>query len=248
MRRRPPTVMKIVTWNCCQKFEQKAERIFARSPDIAVIQECSKRSTEMLLFGDGYLAHWRGDNPNKGLGVFYRREWDVRPRQRSDSKSAEAKWIVPFDVHGPESFTLIAVWACAIDGNYHAGYVGQIHKALKHHPEWFSTGPVVMAGDFNSNAVWDRKRGAENHSSMVEALGRHGLVSAYHCSLSQEHGAEQHPTFHLYRHADKPYHLDYIFVPLSWQNRLSVEVGSHADWARLSDHYPLSMTLSPKLR
>jgi len=239
--------MKIVTWNCCGKFEKKAKHIFANLPDIAVIQECSKGSAGILADND-YLSHWRGENPNKGLGVFYRKEWEVRPRPRLDSVSSQAKWIVPFDVRGPESFTLIAVWACAIDGNYHAGYVGQIHKTLRHHPNWFDTGPVVMAGDFNSNAVWDRKRGAESHSSMVVALESYGLVSAYHSSLSQQHGAEQHPTFHLYRHEDKPYHLDYIFVPLSWKSRLCVEVGCHCDWARLSDHYPVSVTLSPEHR
>src|SRR5277367_3953047 len=69
--------MKIVTWNCQGAFARKAERIFSGAPDIAVIQECSKRSTEMVAH-EGYRARWFGTNANKGLGVFYRKDWKLR--------------------------------------------------------------------------------------------------------------------------------------------------------------------------
>lgn len=69
--------MKIVTWNCQQAFAWKAERIFSSAPDIAVIQECSKRSTEGLAF-DGYSGLWVGENLNKGIGVFCRAGWRLR--------------------------------------------------------------------------------------------------------------------------------------------------------------------------
>ncbi len=233
--------MKMITWNCRQRFEDKVEHIFSGSPDIAVIQECSMRSTEILGF-DGYRGHWIGENRSKGMAVFYRGDWKVRPLWAPTE--FDPRWIIPFEVTGPENFTLIAVWACEVTGNSRASYVGQIHRSLHDHPEWFSLGRVVMAGDFNSNAIWDRRRGLENHSTLVAALEKYGLISAYHAIQRERHGHETMPTFHLYGHEDKPYHLDYVFVPAEWQERLSVHVGSYRDWTLLSDHCPVTIDVT----
>jgi len=238
--------MKIVTWNCQQAFARKAARIFAGLPDIAVIQECSERSVEMFA-ADGYTARWIGDNPNKGMAVFCRKDWSLRAI--APSGDSLPRWIVPYEVSSRASFTLIAVWACAIKGDSRASYVGQIHKALREWPEWFSRGAVVMAGDFNSNAIFDRNRPDANHSLMVEELrDKYGLISAYHALHRQRHGEEATPTFHLYRHAEKPYHFDYVFVPATWRRRMKMEIGRHCDWASESDHCPLMVELSPPRR
>jgi exonuclease III len=231
--------MKIVTWNCQGGFANKAEHIFREAPDIAVIQECSKRSAESIVY-EGYRGHWSGRDPNKGLGVFYREGWKLRQLTEPNET-----WITPFEVRGAENFTLIAVWACAVKGKRLDSYVGQIHKSLETHREWFDSGPVVMTGDFNSNAVWDRNR-TDNHSTMVNVLAEHGLMSAYHDTYQEEHGAESRPTFYLYRKAEKRYqfHLDYMFVPEEWRSRMMTELGSHADWCSLSDHCPLTVEVS----
>ena len=97
--------MKIVTWNCQQAFMRKAGRIFSNLPDIAVIQECSEKSTEMLGL-DGYTDQWIGDNSNKGLAVFCRRDWDLHALAGSNEEIP--KWIVPFAVRGRMDFTLTA--------------------------------------------------------------------------------------------------------------------------------------------
>jgi exodeoxyribonuclease-3 len=231
--------MKIVTWNCQGAFARKAERIFSEAPDIAVIQECSKRAAEMVEY-EGYRARWFGRNTSKGLGVFYRGDWKLRLLAKSDQT-----WIVPLEVEGSENFTLIAVWACAVQGKRLDSYVGQIHQSLAVHPEWFNSGRVVMTGDFNSNAIWDKNRSA-NHSSMVRALAAHGLMSAYHDTYKEEHGFESKPTFYLYRKPDKKYqyHLDYVFVPAAWRSRMIMQVGSYADWSSLSDHCPLTVEVA----
>jgi exodeoxyribonuclease-3 len=233
--------MKIVTWNCQQAFEKKSGLIFSGSPDIAVIQECSKKSTETP--GHGYVGLWVGDIPNRGLGVFFTKRWSVM--RLGEQKKSDPKWIVPFQVRGPQNFTLIAVWACAVKGSQRESYVGQIHRALNERAEWFNEGPIVMAGDFNSNAIFDKKRRQDNHSSMVDKLKNYGLESAYHAHSKQEHGVEETPTFHLYRRAEKRFHFDYIFVPVKWQDEMSVEIGSHDDWASESDHCPLTVEVSP---
>ena len=234
--------MKIVTWNCRLGFEGKAAHIFSNSPDIAVIQECSQKSTAMPGL-DGYSGHWiGGEDQSRGMAVFWKQGWKVRPlweRQESDPK-----WILPYEVTGPENFMLIAVWACAVTGKRRASYVGQIHRSLQEHPEWFSSGPVVMAGDFNSNAIWDKARKPENHSAMVAILEAHGLVSAYHAETREAHGYESSPTFYLYGHADKHYHLDYIFVPSTWRESLRIHVGKHCDWKSLSDHCPVTIEVT----
>jgi endonuclease/exonuclease/phosphatase family metal-dependent hydrolase len=46
----------------------------------------------------------------------------------------------------------------------------------------------------------------------------------------------------FYRHQDKPFHIDYVFVPKSSRLR-SVEVGSFPEWGHLSDHVPVVVDL-----
>jgi exonuclease III len=236
--------MKLTTWNCARGFEKKKRVIFSTTPDIAVIQECSKKSTESLLF-DGYDAAWVGVNPNIGMGVFYRKaDWSVR---RLEDTTHGIQWVVPFEVTGPENFTLIAIWACEVKGSKRESYVGQVNRALKEHPDWFENGPVVVAGDFNSNARWDKERRDWNHSTMVAELRSRGIASIYHTVRKEEHGEETTPTFHLQKNTEKDLHIDYIFAPDAWQQRLQMTVEDCSDWLPHSDHCPLTLSLSPML-
>jgi hypothetical protein len=44
----------------------------------------------------------------------------------------------------------------------------------------------------------------------------------------------------MYRHKDKPYHIDYCFVSADMAGKLrSVEVGKHGFWTKYSDHVPV---------
>jgi exonuclease III len=236
--------MKLTTWNCARGFEKKKRVIFATAPDIAVIQECSKKSTESLLF-DSYGADWVGVNPNIGMGVFYRRtDWNIR---RLEDSTHGIEWVVPYEVTGPEEFILVAVWACEVKGSKRESYVGQVNRALKEHPEWFERGPVVVAGDFNSNARWDNQRRDWNHSTMVAELQRRGLASVYHTVRKEEHGEEKTPTFHLQKNKEKDFHIDYIFAPNAWQQRLRMTIEDSSEWLPHSDHCPLTLNLSPRV-
>ena len=233
--------MELTTWNCARGFEKKKAAIFSGAPDIAVIQECSQKSAEPQLL-DPYEAAWVGSNPNIGMGIFYRKaDWSVR---RLDGTTHGIQWVVPFEVTGPENFTLIAVWACEVRGSKRESYVGQVNRALKEHPEWFENGPIVLAGDFNSNARWDKERRDWNHSTMVAQLQSRGLVSIYHTVKGEEHGKETIPTFHLQKNMEKDFHIDYIFAPVAWQQRLQMKVGNCSEWLSQSDHCPLTLSLS----
>jgi exonuclease III len=236
--------MKLTTWNCARGFEKKKKAIFADDPDIIVIQECSRESAQSRLF-DSYGAAWIGTNPNIGMGIFYKKaDWSVR---RLEETTHGIQWVVPFVVTGPENFTLIAVWACKVEGKHRDSYVGQINQALEEHPNWFENGPVVVAGDFNSNALWDKERRDWNHSTMVAQLRNHGLTSTYHTSRAEEQGEETTPTFHLQKNKSKSFHIDYIFAPAAWQQRLKVTVGGCSEWLDHSDHCPLTLSLSPSV-
>ena len=121
------------------------------------------------------------------------------------------------------------------------------NRALKEHPHWFENGPVVVAGDFNSNARWDKERRDWNHSTMVAELRSRGLASIYHTVRKEEHGEETTPTFHLQKSKEKDFHIDYIFAPAIWQQRLQMTVEDCSEWLPHSDHCPLTLSLSPTL-
>lgn len=234
--------MKLITWNCNMAFRKKAGLVLAYKPDILVIPECEH--PDKLQFGAGIPLPkdrlWFGSNPHKGLGIFSYSKYRF---QVCDNHNEQLRLVVPILVTGGSiAFHLLAIWAnnpADPDGPY----VDQVWKAI-HHYEDLLQGPVILAGDFNSNSVWDRKRRISNHSNVVAALQVRGIESSYHRFHRQAQGAEVHPTHYLYRHKNKPYHLDYCFLSADMVGRIkSVEVGAHRKWARYSDHVPIIVTL-----
>ena len=230
--------MRIVTWNCQMGLDKKADALLSLNPDLAVVQECSEGST-LALQERGYEALWFGSNPLKGLGVFCRKGWSIRalhePRQN---------WIVPISVDAPTPFTLIAVWACRMGEGRANRYIGLVYQSLMYHPEWFDGRAVVLAGDLNSNKIWDAKRTVGNHSDVVGILAERELVSGYHEFFGEAQGAESRNTFYQFRHAHRSYHIDYIFLPREWAPRLkAVYVGEYERWSKFSDHCPLAIDI-----
>jgi hypothetical protein len=58
--------------------------------------------------------------------------------------------------------------------------------------------------------------------------------------LGEPQGGESRHTLYMFRHEDKPYHIDYIFIPREWTVRLrTVEIGGYEHWSKLSDHCPV---------
>jgi endonuclease/exonuclease/phosphatase family metal-dependent hydrolase len=71
------------------------------------------------------------------------------------------------------------------------------------------------------------------------------LVSAYHEFNSENHGRETRPTYYFLWKEDRPYHIDYCFLPRDWMKRVSrVEIGTYEDWKSHSDHRPLLVEIS----
>jgi exodeoxyribonuclease-3 len=219
-------------------FDKKTDALLFLDPDVAVVQECSEKST-IALQQRGYESLWFGSNQLKGLGVFCRNGLSIRALPQP-----QQKWIVPIAVNAPIPFILIAVWACRAGIKKTDNYIGQVYQSLIGHPEWFDGTPVVLAGDLNSNKIWDHERLVGTHSEVVKILGEHGLVSGYHEFFEEAHGVESRPTIYFYRHAHRPFHIDYIFIPREWSPHLkTVDVGEYERWSKLSDHCPVTVEI-----
>lgn len=223
-------------------FRKKADAILALKPDILVVQECEH--PEKLVFNLNTPSPtdilWFGTNINKGLGIFSYGNFTLKKLKTHNS---ELKMMVPIAVLGNQlNFTLYAIWAnnpTDPDGQY----VEQVWKGIHHHDYHLNKKCSMLIGDFNSNTIWDRKHREANHSNVVKRLEEKGIYSSYHLKNKQTQGKEEHPTFYLYRHQNKPYHLDYCFISRDLAEKLnSVEIGDFDYWTQYSDHVPVIVT------
>lgn len=234
--------MKLITWNCNMAFRKKAGLLLRLHPDIVIVPECEH--PDKLKFSNDIQRPldmlWFGNNPNKGLGIFSYSDFRFRVHKKHNP---DFRMIIPVTVTGGNiQFLLYAIWAnnpTDPDGQY----VEQVWKAIHHYKRYISKKQTILIGDFNSNTIWDRKRRAGNHSNVVKHLEEKGVYSCYHLHHQQVQGKEQHPTYYLYRHQDKPYHLDYCFVSADLNEKIkSVEIGDYEYWSLYSDHMPVIIT------
>jgi exonuclease III len=238
--------MRIITWNCNMAFRKKNAPVLALDPDILILPECE--CADKLVFAAGIKQPtsvlWFGNNRHKGLAVIAYNGIKLRAIK---GHNPSFKTIVPVSVTGVGyRFTLLAIWANN-PGDPDGQYVEQVWKAIKHYQHMLKPTRTILAGDFNTNTIWDKSHRVGCHSEIVNLLQERGIYSAYHLHHKQAHGAERDPTFYLYRHQEKPYHLDYCFVSKDIAKRLDhVEIGGHAAWAAYSDHVPIIVTFDLK--
>jgi hypothetical protein len=199
------------------------------APDIAVIQECAQplAQTDQCL--------WFGDNPRQGIAV--RAGGPYRLRALSTVADVPP-YVIPLEVTGPVSFTLLVVWS---KRHPKFPYVEGVVRAVELYRHLLSGHASVVMGDFNSNAIWDAKHPPRaNHSALVALLAELGLESAYHAFLREAHGQESRPTHYFHWDEQQPFHIDYCFIPRRWLELVQrVEVPNYADWSGRSDHRPL---------
>jgi hypothetical protein len=132
--------LRIVTWNCGMALARKAPSLLALNPDIAVVQECAKKSAD-VLHSHGFSGLWLGANPNKGLAVFCRKGFALQAVGKPFGK-----WVAPVRVHGTGvDFNLLAIWACPVGTNRADNYIGEVHRCLVEDRSWFGKAPAVAA-------------------------------------------------------------------------------------------------------
>jgi exonuclease III len=236
--------MRIFTWNCAGVFRKKTGQLASYNPDLAVIQECEP--PEKLIFPQDFRPDskaWFGDpGAAKGVGVFGFS--GLRVEVADDVYDPTIRYCVPLRVTGAWNFHLIAIWAMPHANPRGWSYVGQICRALESYRDFIHDQDTLLAGDFNSNQIFDRPKRACNHSTVVERLAQDGIVSLYHEYFHESHGKETQPTFYLTKMVSRPFHLDYFFAPTSWSQRVThLEVGNFTDWRPWSDHCPLFVEL-----
>jgi exonuclease III len=236
--------VRLAVWNCRMALSKKRELLYGLQPDLAVIPECSQ-SSMLMCKADGFDSIWWGDNKNKGLGVIATKPWSLEPLCVR-ARIPRQKWIAPVQVRGPRDFLLLCVWACPVGNQREKNYVGQIHEAIIRHPRWFIPGvPTVICGDFNSNKIFDPGRKTRSHSTVVKLLAERGIASAYHHFFTEEHGAETRPTYYFWHRQERCFHLDYIFLPHRWMERVTdFKVGAYDKWRSASDHVPLVVDIA----
>jgi exonuclease III len=248
--------MKIVTWNCNGAIRKKLDYINELDADLYVIQECENPETStktLQKWATSYL--WSGGNKNKGIGVFAMNDlkleklnWQRKfklPGAPSDSVSAtwntaDLKEFLPFRVNN--QFNAVAAWTKQSPGGTF-GYAGQLWKYLQSHGKDIKVGECMLLGDLNSNIRWDRPDRWWNHSDNVKILDSLGLKSIYHEHSGLKQGSETEPTFYMYRHKDKSYHIDYVFASESLCKRCRMIYHDPDHWLQFSDHIPLEVNL-----
>lgn len=220
-------------------FRKKAEFILAHNPDIVVISECE--NPDKLKFpANVQLPNdilWYGTNQHKGVGVFSYSDYRF---QLLECHNPSFKNILPISVTGGKiDFTLFAVWANNPEDK-DGQYVTQVWKAINYYENLIKETKTILIGDFNSNTIWDKPRREGNHTTVVNKLAEKNIWSTYHKYFNQIQGKEEHPTLYLYRHENKPYHLDYCFASNDFIEALeSVQIGTYQEWTMLSDHKPI---------
>ncbi|MEO5946283.1 MAG: endonuclease/exonuclease/phosphatase family protein [Chitinophagaceae bacterium] len=235
--------MKIISWNCNMAFRKKAAFILTHKPDILIIIEC-EHPDKLLFTTDRPKPKdtlWFGKNQHKGLAIFSYGDYRFKVLE---SHNDNFKMIIPIAVTGGHfDFNLFLIWAYNPDDR-DGRYITQVWKAVSHYDELLTNRPTLLIGDFNSNTIWDyKKHRLGSHAGVVKQLDDKKISSTYHLYYNQMQGTEKHPTFYMYRHKDKPYHIDYCFASADMIEKLqSVEVGEYDSWIKYSDHVPLIVT------
>lgn len=226
--------MKIITWNCNQKFRESFKEIIKEDADIYVIQECEDPSKskvdEYRDFASNYF--WVGDNVHKGLGIFA--DDDIK-LDLVDLNDEGLRYFIPVRVNN--SFNLLGVWTNPDVKNKVSEYPNEITRYYElHRGGDFFNEDMIICGDFNCDAGL-KKTHAKNVFKMKERLEEIGLVDTYHYLNEEPQGEESQPTFYMYRKLEYPFHLDHIYASPGRVEKL--EIGDEDRWLRQSDHLPL---------
>jgi endonuclease/exonuclease/phosphatase family metal-dependent hydrolase len=230
--------LKIVTWNCNGAFRKKFESISDFNADLYIIQECENPvesgHKDYENWATNYL--WIGDTKNKGLGIFAKPEIKLEKLAwTNEFKNHFVKYFLPCKIN--HDFDLLAVWTHR-NNSPNFGYIGQLWKYIQINKDKLNG--TLIAGDFNSNTIWDEWDRWWNHSDVVNELKELGIESIYHKLTGEQQGKESRPTLFFQRKTSRPYHIDYVFGAKRFTERTKkFEIGQADIWLKLSDHMPI---------
>jgi endonuclease/exonuclease/phosphatase family metal-dependent hydrolase len=226
--------LRLITWNCHHgRLAARLADLQTHAADIVFIQEC--HPAETLPFVGQVVT--RRVNDRKGIALAsLNTAYELSPvRARRSSGDA----VIAAHVRGPVSFLALGIWS------HHRDYSADVMRSVHAYRALLRSGPAVVMGDLNIGVRLDGPRAiSPGHSSIVDTLGRLGLVSAYHAFHGVEHGLETHATYCHRAGARTRWHIDFCFVPVQWTDRLvAVNVLDEDHWPHDSDHSPLCVDL-----
>ncbi|MCB9065971.1 MAG: endonuclease/exonuclease/phosphatase family protein [Chitinophagales bacterium] len=230
--------LTIVTWNCNGALRKKFHLLDEVHADLHIIQECENPSqtndANYIDWAKNYL--WTGDNKNKGLGIFAKEHFNLsRLNWSPQYDENEAKYFLPCSVN--DSFNLLAVWAHK-NNSRKFEYIGQAWQYFTINTNELRN--IIIAGDLNSNTIWDKPKRYWNHSDVVNMLSQKNIISLYHDFENEQQGKETTPTLFLQKNIEKPYHIDYIFSDLRiLKDKSTLSIGKPEEWLKHSDHMPV---------
>ena len=218
--------MKIISWNCFGGFRNKFDKITSLDADIYIIQE-SENPEKYPKFKNKIKNYfWIGEK-HKGLLVFSLNE-NIK-LQHTGWEDFYRRFFLPILVN--DKFIIIGLWACD-------PYVHEFYFYLRLIKRYFSYTPIILAGDINSNKVFDHRYKREgSHSDTIALLNSWNYESMYHYFSKEKQGKESIPTFNMHKNKNKPYHIDYCFAKP--HNIKHFEILANDEWIELSDHYPI---------
>ncbi|MCX5789212.1 MAG: hypothetical protein NTX64_12005 [Elusimicrobia bacterium] len=231
--------MRLIVWNCHQALHKKLQPLVSLRPDVAIIPECANPSRSEFLRAISIdpkpAFEWEGVNQTKGLGVFGFGDYKLT-RQAG---AGNGKFSICLRIDGPTPLGLLALWT------QKPGYIEEAHAAVDAHADFLRAGDVIVAGDLNSNRIWDDEH-EPNHSAFVSRMEKDfGLVSAYHAARGEPHGKEREHALY-FRYMEKaPYHVDCVFLPKDWVAGIQVTIEKFPKWKAYSDHCPLVLDFKP---
>ena len=225
--------MKIISWNSNGGFRNKTEALLSLDADVYCVQECESPEKHEHMFDkklNGHNIIWKGNDPKKDRGVAIISKPGIES-SRLEWSGNTLRDFLPVSISGTD-IVIVNVWACK-------PYIENFNAWFEICRDNINTNTILI-GDFNSNKIWDAKHGVLCHSRAIAELNDLGLVSAYHHIMKEEQGEETTPTFYLYKHTDKPYHLDYAFAAPSIIKSFQVV---DTEWLDKSDHLPITLEI-----
>ncbi len=220
-------------------FRKKFEKVAELNPDLLVIQECendSKLKKHLESMNYNQLI-WYGNNPHKGVAILSFNSLEIEINQ---NHNPEFEYIIPIKLKvNRKKINLFCIWAMPHKTQRVRRYIGQIWGAVNYYEKILNKDSILI-GDFNSNAIWDKKKRIGNHTDVVNFLNQKDIQSIYHQKFGINHGEEKQPTLFLLKKEDKPYHIDYCFASKNlFSNKTTFEIGKYENWIKLSDHMPI---------
>ena len=95
------------------------------------------------------------------------------------------EYILPLDlIIGERKINFFCIWAMPHKTERAKDYVGQIWGAVNYYGKQLDEDSIWI-GDFNSNAIWDKKKRVGNHSDVVELLKQKEVVQPHIPCLKQ---------------------------------------------------------------